>query len=143
MEEAPPSCAQIASANDPTSCEVTLLAMQAFGLGTYKDIPNLCGFDGDDEPINPMDNPTCEALNSCCGTIQNSLDSTVCGFIQGLHFVSSCDYGIAYFKSKGECSDAAIDAGTWPGLAPVHEASVESFTDTSGFTNSTSISSSK
>jgi len=108
--------------------------MQAYDLNVYQDDDFVCGYDAGEE-LDPQSNPSCEALDACCPTIHDPLDATVCTFIQGLHFQSSCEYGISYFKSKGDCSDIAIDAGTWPGLAPVHSGA----TDTGGTTAATSV----
>ena len=132
----PASCQQIAVADDAPSCEVALLAMQAYHLKVYVNEYSICGNEEGEMPINPADNPTCEALNTCCPTIRDSLDSTVCAFIQGLHFQSSCEYAISYFKGKGDCSDVAIDAGAWPGLAPVETIDIDA-----GETTATSVTS--
>jgi hypothetical protein len=115
----PASCGPIVAADDPTACEVALLAVQAYYFETYHLTGLACGSPNNNDGLDPQSNPTCEALDSCCSTISNALDADVCSFTQGLHFATSCAYVTSYLQTKGHCGSVDFDAGTWPGIASV------------------------
>jgi len=99
-----------------------------------------CGVDSTVNPILPQSNPACEALSSCCSSIEDATDSALCGFVQGLHFSDRCEDTLAYFVSIGDCAGVAFDAGRWSGLPPyvqsatevTSESSANSFSHSSG-----------